>query len=65
MKLFRIGTSGSRDVILKILLILISALAAPLAEQNHLCKFGRGHHDEPSCEIILILDHWCSQGDVV
>ena len=27
-----------------------------LAEQNHLCNFGRGHHEEKFCEIILNLD---------
>ena len=28
-----------------------------LAEQNHLiCNFGRGHHEEKICEIILNLD---------
>ena len=28
------------------------------AEQNHLCNFGRRHHEEQSCEIILNLDQW-------
>ena len=28
-----------------------------LAEQNHLCNFGRSHHEEQLCEIILNLDH--------
>ena len=28
------------------------------AEQNHLCNFGRGHHGEHFCEIILNLDQW-------
>ena len=27
-------------------------------EQNHLCDFGRGHHEEHFCEIILNLDQW-------
>ena len=27
-----------------------------LAEQNHLCNFVRGHHEEQICEIILNLD---------
>ena len=26
-------------------------------EQNHLCNFGRRHHEEQLCEIILNLDH--------
>ena len=28
------------------------------AEQNHLCKFGRGYQEEQFCEIILNLDQW-------
>ena len=26
------------------------------AEWNYLCKFGRGHHEEQFCEIVLNLD---------
>ena len=26
------------------------------AEHNHLCNFGRGHHEEHFCEIILNLE---------
>ena len=34
-------------------------MAAPFsAEQNHLCNFGKGHHEEHFCEIILNLDKW-------
>ena len=25
-------------------------------EQNHLCNFGRGHHEEHSCDVIGNLD---------
>ena len=25
---------------------------------NYLCNFGRRHHEEQSCEIILNLDQW-------
>ena len=25
---------------------------------NHLCNFGRRHHEEQFCEIILNLDQW-------
>ena len=25
---------------------------------NHLCNFGRRHHEEQSCEIILNCDQW-------
>ena len=28
------------------------------AEQNHLCNFGRRHHEEQFCDIILNLDQW-------
>ena len=28
------------------------------AEQNHLCKFGRGCYEEQFCEIILNLGQW-------
>ena len=28
------------------------------AELNHLCKFGRGYHEEQFCEIIMNLDQW-------
>ena len=27
-------------------------------EQNHLWNFGRRHHEEKFCEIILNLDQW-------
>ena len=27
-------------------------------EQNHLCNFGRGYHEEQFCEIILNSEHW-------
>ena len=27
-------------------------------EGNHFYKFGRGHHEEQFCEIILNLDQW-------
>ena len=27
-----------------------------LTERNHLCNFGRRHHEEQFCEIILNLD---------
>ena len=28
------------------------------AEWNHLCNFGRRHHEEQFCEIILNFDQW-------
>ena len=30
-------------------------------EKNHLCNFGRGHHGEHSCEVVLNLDQWFSR----
>ena len=27
-------------------------------ELNHLCNFGRRHHEKQFCEIILNLDQW-------
>ena len=27
-------------------------------EQNHLCNFGRGHHEMLFCEFFLNLDLW-------
>ena len=27
-------------------------------EQNHLCNFGRRHHEEKFCEMILNMDLW-------
>ena len=35
-------------------------LCQPLCSMdwNHLCNFGRKHHEEQSCEIILNLDQW-------
>ena len=28
------------------------------AKRNHLCNFGRRHHEEQFCENILNLDQW-------
>ena len=28
------------------------------AELSQLCDFGRRHHEEHSCDMILILDQW-------
>ena len=30
-------------------------------EWNHLCNFGRRHHEQQFCEIILNLDLWFSK----
>ena len=52
VKLYEIWTSRSRgDVIYRHL--LSKALAALwTVDWNHLCNFGRRHHEEQSCEII-------------
>ena len=36
------------------------ALWQPLCsvELNHLCNFGRRHHEKQFCEIVLNLDQW-------
>ena len=31
------------------------------AKWNHLCNFGRRHHEEKPCEIILNLDQWFNE----
>ena len=55
VKLFWFWTSGSGDFIWRYYLELCQPLSA---EQNHLCNFGRGHHEEHFCEMILNLDQW-------
>ena len=56
-KFYEIWTSGSGGVDCRH--FLSRALAAPLSvDWNHLCNFGRKHHEEQSCEIILNLDQW-------
>ena len=55
VKLFWIWTSGSGGNVVK-RHFLSRALCS--VEQNHLCNFGRRHHEEQLCEIILNLDKW-------
>ena len=31
-------------------------------EQNHLCNFSQGHHEEQFGELILKLDQWVRRG---
>ena len=51
MKLFCFWTSD--------LDFISRALPTPfLVDQKHLCNFGRGHHEEHFCKIILNLDQW-------
>ena len=58
MQLSDIWNSGSGgDIIQRYFLSRV--LVAPCsAEQNHLCKFGRGHHEEQFSTFILNLDQW-------
>ena len=58
VKLFIIWTSVSGGDVFKDISYL--ELWQPLcsAEWNHLCNFGRWHHEEQFCEIILNLDQW-------
>ena len=69
-KLFRIWTSNAGDVVKRHFspssrvyvvenisyLELWQSLCS--AEQKYLCNFGRVHHEEQFCEIILNLDQW-------
>ena len=69
-QLFRIWTRNAGDIVQRnfspssrvyvVLTISYPALWQPLcsAEQNHLCHFGRVHHEEQFCEIIFNLDLW-------
>ena len=57
VKLYEIGTSGSRDVVLKISYVELWRPSCSV-ERNHLCNFERGHHGEHSCEVIWNLDQW-------
>ena len=52
------SNSDSRDTILRFISTLSSRYSFCLAEQNCLCNFGRGYHEEHLCEIILNLDQW-------
>ena len=54
VKLYEIWTSGS-NVVSTFLLELWQHLCS--VDWNHLCKFGRRHHEQ-SCEIILNFDRW-------
>ena len=55
----RLDDFDFEPVVQEISYFLSRALLTPfLAEQNHLCNFGRGHHEEHLCEIILNLDQW-------
>ena len=53
VKLFQIWTSGSgEDVVYRH--FSSRALVTPLLSRaNRLCNFGRSHHEEQLCEIIL------------
>ena len=59
VKLSRIWTSGSGgDVFFKDISYLELWWPFCSAEQNHLCNFGRRHHEKQFGEIIMNLDQW-------
>ena len=58
VKLFWIWTRGSGGNVLERHFFLEFWQPLCLVEQNHLCKFGRRHHEEQFCEIILNLEQW-------
>ena len=39
-------------------------MALFFGEADNLCNFGRGHHGEPFCVIILNLDQWFRRCDI-
>ena len=58
VNLYGIWTSGSEGNVIK-RHVLSKALAGLCSlERNHLCNFGRRHHEEQFCEIILNSDQW-------
>ena len=55
---FWFWTSGSRGYAFKRYFYLELWWPFCSAERNHMCNFGRRHHYEQYCEIILNLDQW-------
>ena len=53
VNLFCFWTSVSEDVLLRHFLSRAVAV-----ERDHLCIFGRVHHEEQFCGIILNFDQW-------
>ena len=58
VKLFRFGPVVQEEMWFKDISILELWRPLCLAELNHLCNFGRSHHEEQFCEIVLNLDQW-------
>ena len=58
VKLFWIWTSGSEGNVIKRHFLNRALAALCSVERNHLCNFGRRHHEEQFCDIILNLDQW-------
>ena len=56
MKLYEIWTSGSGGDVIYRHLLSIPLAALLFSGLERLCNFGRRHHEEKSCEIILNLD---------
>ena len=58
-----VGVGGSAYKIFDTMLLhscfFSRALLTPFsAEKNHLCSYGKGHHVEHFCEIILNSNEW-------
>ena len=53
---FEFGPVAQEEMLFKDICYLDFWLPFCLAEQNQLCNFGRWHHEEQFCEIILKLD---------
>ena len=58
MKLFEFEPVVQEEMSLKDISYLELWQPLCLVEQNHVCNFGRSHHEEQFCEIILNLDWW-------
>ena len=63
MIFFSIRTSGSGGNALKDISYLELWQHLHSFEQKHLCNFGRRHHEEQFCEMVLNLNS--GSGDVV
>ena len=58
VKLFEIWTSVTAEKSFKDISYLELWQPFCSVDWNHLCNFGRRHHEEQSCETVLHLDNW-------
>ena len=58
VKQYEFGTEVQEEMLFKDISYLELWWPLSSVEQNHLCKFGRVHHEGQFCEIILNLDQW-------